>query len=697
MLHAGRLVTITGPGGCGKTRMSIELARDLVDKYADGVWLIELASVTDPLNISSKVALTIGVRDDGAHTIDQALVGAFESKQVLILLDNCEHLVLGCAKWAESILSRCPHVAILATSQENLGITGERLLPMSALSLPRESSPITSEAAMQFDSVRLFVERARASDAKFTLSHGNLPQAVSICRKLEGMPLAIELAAARVRSMPLNLLLNRLSNRLAILTGGDKTATPRHQALRATIDWSYDLLTEAERIVFSRLAVFASGWTLDHAEQVVCGDGIEESEVLDLLGRLVDKSLISFDAGLNDAESGVEPRYAMLESLREYSLKRLEDSGELDSVYRRHAEAFAHFAKDAGSGLRGACSHEWMGRLDADLDNLRAAMHWAIIHAPITSVIISTNLHLYWFMRGNAIEGLRWVTTALSRVNESRESEEALSDQLRGDALNAAGTLMWAQGKLDEAERYYAESYEIAKQLNHANGMARGLNNLAMIAGQRGDIDKADSCFHEALEVYKGENDLHHQGACLNNLARNAFTRRDLAQAQTYYEKSIDLFELTGNREMLAYVYANMGSIAFLQRQYARTLEHRLRALRVGLRIPLTIAQIINDVAEIYVRLTDFRSASALLCVIDQMRAEYDLQLAGSELEMIEHLKQVIMQYDVANLRGSTGTQVLTLDEIISLLDSKLTELAAVDWSSRNASSSEFEPQPQLP
>jgi predicted ATPase len=360
-LATTRLLTLTGSGGCGKTRLALQVAADLLEAYADGVWLVELAALADPTLVPQTVASALGVREQPVRPLTETLVDYLQPKVLLLILDNCEHLLTASAQLANALLRSCPRLRMLASSRQGLGIAGERTYRVPSLSLPQPRPLPPVERLTDYEAVRLFVERAVFTQPSFAITDQNAPAVAQVCERLDGIPLAIELAAARVKALPVEKLNERLDDMFRLLTGGSRTALPRQQTLRALIDWSYDLLSEPERALLRRLSAFAGGWTLEAAEAVGVGEGVEEWEVLDLLTSLVEKSLVLYE------EREGEGRYRLLETVRQYARDRLLESEEGEAVRTRHLEFFLHWAEQ-GPGLE---------RLETEHDNLRAALAWS--------------------------------------------------------------------------------------------------------------------------------------------------------------------------------------------------------------------------------------------------------------------------------------------------------------------------------
>jgi predicted ATPase len=371
LLADTRLLTLTGAGGCGKSRLALQVASELLRDYADGVWLSQLAPLADLAFVPQTIASVLRVPEQPGRLVSETLVRALRFKSLLLVVDNCEHLLSACAELADALVRACSTLRILATSQEPLGVPGEAVWRVPSLSVPSAGRLSPVDHLMQCESVRLFVERATFSQPGFTLTDSNAAAVVQVCRRLDGIPLAIELAAARVKVLTVEQIAARLDNRFRLLTGGSQRGLPRQRTLRAAMDWSYGLLSEKERAVLQRLSTFAGGWTLEAAEAVCSGNGIEAADVLDLLTQLVDKSLVAVET------QGEEARYRHPETVRQYSLDRLMESEEAADVRRRHRDWYLGPAERAEPELRGPGQVAWLEQLEMEHDNLRAALEWS--------------------------------------------------------------------------------------------------------------------------------------------------------------------------------------------------------------------------------------------------------------------------------------------------------------------------------
>ena len=488
LLAGSRMVTLAGVGGAGKTRLAIQTAAELVPEYPDGVWLVELAPLTDTDriydNVLSALRIEAKAAEDPADTLHRFLV----DKELLLILDNCEHLVTAAARLAETALAAGSGITILATSREMLGVPGEYTLPVPSLAAPDSLESELRAALLRYPAVRLFSERGELAKRGWRLTSENAAAVVQICQRLDGMPLAIELAAARLRMMPAEQIASRLDDRFRLLTGGSRTALPRQQTLEAAIDWSHELLSDEEKTLFARLAVFMGGFTLDAAEAVCGVDPLDGYEVLEHLGHLVDKSLVQVD---DTEEGGV--RYRMLETLRQYARQRLAESGEVEQMRRAHAEHFVGLAEEAAPHLRGEDEAYWLGRLEAELDNLRQGIGWSLEAGEAsTAQRIVGALHRFFIQRYRFVEGLAWAERAVAASD--RDTAE------RAKSLVTAGTLAQIAGDwtrthlLDEAIR-------IAEKQGLDEVLGTALNNRANAASAAGELGQAEELLRRSLDL----------------------------------------------------------------------------------------------------------------------------------------------------------------------------------------------------
>ena len=487
-----RLLTLTGAGGSGKTRLSLEVARDLVGSYPDGAWFVELASTSDPGIVAQEVANVLRVQEHPDQALVDTLAEALAGKEILLVLDNCEHLVEEAARLVDKLLASCPRLKVLATSREPLGVSGEVNWAVPSLSLPGDTTngALTAQTLVRYEAVRLFVERTRLRLPDFEVTAENAGAVVRVCRKLEGIPLAIELATARMGALAVEQVAQRLESSLDFLKGTSRSAAPRQQTLRATLDWSHDLLSDDERALFRRLSAFAGGWTLEAAEAVCWRDGIEEDDVLDLIGALVDKSLVVAEANMGGAV-----RYRLLEPVRQYASAKLDEAGEAETVWHRHAEYFLALAEEAEMAYLGPKEREWLDRLDVEHDNLGAALSWSLEDKDSDlGLRLAAALVWFWHARGYYTEGARQLEKALT-------ASSATYNVARAKALRGLAQILMVLGDLGRAQAYLEESLSLYKELGNRAGVAESLASLGWLAHHRGEAKRAESLFEESLAI----------------------------------------------------------------------------------------------------------------------------------------------------------------------------------------------------
>jgi predicted ATPase/DNA-binding CsgD family transcriptional regulator len=540
LLEDSRLLTLTGPGGCGKTRLALVAAGNLVGGFEDGAWLVELASLADPALVQGAVTSTLGVREQPGSPPTETLSGYLRTKKLLLVLDNCEHLVEACAVLAEALLRACPNLRILATSREALGIAGETRLTVPPLSLPDPRRlPAVGDLA-HYEAANLFVERAKAVKPEFALTERNAMSVAQICYRLDGIPLALELAAARVGVLSVEQIAARLDDRFALLTGGGRTALARQRTLEAAMDWSHELLSREQRTLFRRLSVFAGGFRLEAAEAVCSGllpDGeLEQGEVLDGLSRLVDKSLVA--VGEKDGEA----RYRLLETVRQYGQEKLERSGETAEIRRRHAGFLLELAEKAGPELKGPRQGEWLERLDTEHGNLRAAMRWLLEEGGAEAAArFAWALWLFWFHRGHQDEGRRWIEGVLAKG-------DALPTALRAKVLYADGAMSWGLRENSDTVRLLEESRALFRQAGDRHGEALALAATGVPTLQQGDVERATGILEEGIELLREAGDKWETGFMLAHLGMIYLDRDERARATRHFEESLALARETGHK-----------------------------------------------------------------------------------------------------------------------------------------------------
>ncbi|MGE0543220.1 MAG: tetratricopeptide repeat protein [Dehalococcoidia bacterium] len=708
LLRATRLLTLAGTGGCGKTRLALETARSIAGDYAAGAWLVELASVTDPALIASAVAGSLSVREEPGRAIRETLIDYLRPKRLLLVLDNCEHHVPVCARLVHDLLSSCPDLTVLATSRAVLGIAGETVWRVPSLSMPTVESdepgvvsdPSSVSAAAdieRFDAVRLFVERARAIRPAFVVTPANARAVAQVCRRLDGIPLAIELAAARLNLLTVEQIADRLDDRFRLLNAGNRTTLPRHQTLQALIDWSYDLLGEPERRLFERLSVFAGSFSLD-AVEAVCGDG---SYVLDVLARLVDQSLVSVE------EHGSEARYRLLETLRVYARGRLAARGETEALRQRHRDHFLALAEEAEGRLYGHGQIVWFRRLADEHDNLRAALDWSERDpdGAEPELRLAGSLWQFWLVRGYLGEARR-------RLEEALRRPDAVSPEVAAKAHYAAGILARGQQDHPAARRHQERSLDLARaagnrsivaaalhsmggmeadagndadaralldeclairtELGDQWGIGNSLFSLGYLAHRRGDNVWAEDFYEQSLRVQRAVEDKLGLAMTLNNLGHLAEERREYARARALFEECLFIRREFGDERGIALALHGLGEMASRQGDHATALpmfiESVLIAIKLGL--PKVIAPCLEGLAAVSSAVERPRHAVCLLAAADSIRKASGVPHLPAERETYGQV--------IAAIRSDLGTaafeeswaqgRAMTLEQVIALV-----------------------------
>ena len=565
ILTTTRLLTLTGAGGCGKTRLALQVARDLCrddppDRlydagclYQDGIWFVDLAPLADPALVPPVIASVFNLHPVSETPINVLLQNFFRVKNLLLVLDNCEHLIQACAQLCDGLLRACPDLKILATSLEALNIAGETALRVPSLSLPDPQKSPSVETLKQSESVRLFIERARAARSDFQSSDANTRAVAQVCRRLDGIPLAIELAAARVSSISVEEIAARLDDRFRLLTSGSRTALPRYQTLRASMDWSYDLLSEAERALFRRLGVFVGGFTLE-AVDAVCAEE-NKSEMLDLLSQLVCKSLVV-------SEQSGKSRYCLLETIREYALAKLRDAGEMDSYRARHFDYFLKFAEEIAAHLREPDAEVWLNVLEMEHDNLRAAFRWAKESGKDEAVLrLAWALSWFWWVHGYFYEARECLAVALALpgANEPRLAH------LRARTLYIAAMNARNQSDYAVASPLARESLAIFRTLGDNEGIANALREVGLAAWEQGDYVSARSSLLETLAIQK---ELESKGGTAVALMHLGITERELgnyAEGRRLIEQALKMHRDLGVEQSIGQALMHLGATAIAQ------------------------------------------------------------------------------------------------------------------------------------
>jgi predicted ATPase/class 3 adenylate cyclase/Tfp pilus assembly protein PilF len=664
-----RLLTLTGVGGIGKTRLALQVGADLLSEaqgsgsFSNGVFFVNLAPLVDPGLVVPTIAYTLGVREAGAQPIAETLKEYLMDKRLLLILDNFEQ-VLGAAPQVADLLKTALGLKVLVTSRAALNLSMERQYAVPPLPVPDPRKLSTPEALSQYDAVILFIQRAEAVKASFEVNNQNAPAVAEICYRLEGIPLAIELAAARVKVLSPQAMLSRLESRLKLLTGGARDAHTRQQTLRNTIEWSYDLLSDEEKRLFRRASVFRGGRTLEAIEEVCAGGvrgwglGISSTDeltpnpqsltplqidVLDGVTSLVDKSLMY---AVERARG--ETRYWMLETIYEYANEKLDESGEGEETRWQHALYFMWLAERAEPELTGIQQAEWLARLEDEHDNIRAALHWAResakgdshAEAAEAGLRLAGSVWRFWYVRGYFSEGREWLAGLLGLAQEGGPSQaQPMLRAYRAKALHGAGTLAWAQGEYVAARSLYEESLALRRELGDKLGIAASLNNLALVAQQQGDYDTARSLLEESLALRRELGDKLGIALSLGNLGNVAQQQGDYDTARSLDEESLALLRELGDKLGIASSLGNLGNVAQLQGDYdtARAMYEESLALRRELGAKWGIAISLNN-----------------LGTLAQLQGDYDTARAMYE-ESLAMRRELGDKWGIANSLNSLG------------------------------------------
>jgi predicted ATPase/class 3 adenylate cyclase/DNA-binding NarL/FixJ family response regulator len=637
LLTTTRLLTLTGVGGVGKTRLALHVAADVLADFSDGAWLVELAPLADPALVPQTVAATINVPEQSGRPILATLKDYLSGKHLLLVLDNCEHLIEACARLAETLLHAAPRLKILASSREALGIAGETTYRVPSLQLPNPVTTAGHAGLMQSDAVRLFCERALAAKPDFVISALNAPSVVQICHRLDGIPLALELAAARIRSLSVEQIATRLDNQFQLLTGGSRTALPRQRTLRAMIDWSYDLLDTAERRLFNRLCVFAGGWTLEAAEASCSTDGPDAAQVMDTLDQLVNKSLIIA------AGAGPEARYQMLEILRQYAREKLLESGDEERTRDRHLEYYLQLAETAEPKFSSAELIPWFDRLETEIDNVRMALRRTVGKSGIEKQLrLASALRVFWYTRGHQSECLELLQGLLLRP------EAAQRTPARVKALTVLSEYYTRIRTYPLAKLAAEEALSIAEELRDKPLKALALDSLASVYALQGMTEEARPLVEQAIAAYREIGDLHSADDSLTWLGISALRTGDYALARTVFAEHVRTERAVGNKEQLA-IALRMHGYAMFYHGDAGASAAFLDSLRLN--------------REIHDRQAIAASLSACAAVaIAQRQTERAARLLGYAAVQLEAIHAEMWPYDndqyvprVAALRAQMG------------------------------------------
>jgi len=627
-----RLVTLTGSGGSGKTRLALQIAHELtkVPKYR--IWFVELASLHNPSLIPQKIASTLDIREKSTRPILDSLFNYLSAHPSLLLLDNCEHLIEACAEIVEILLQNCANLKILATSREVLGITGEVAWTVSPLSLPVVQpwkSPTSPQEALRAyqksESVQLFTDRAATNNPEFILTSKNGVWVAEICRRLDGMPLAIELAAARVRALSVKQIAERLDDRFNLLMGGSRTAHPRHQTLEATIDWSYTLLSESEQKLLQRFSVFPGGGTLEAIESVCMGKSTNKSEVLDILSQLVDKSLVVVN------QKPGKRRYSLLETIREFALEILINSQDVNSTKDRHLDFFLQFAEEAEPKIKGPEQLVWYERLETEHDNLRAALDWALESKNADAGLrLAGSLGFFWFVRGYLREGVVWLERVLKNTEGAPPSSQA-------KALRFLGSLLiFSEDKdFERISTFLEKSLELYRELDDRAGIAWVLTQLGIAAAIQGELIKANKFHGESLALRLEVGNPWDIAQSLGNLASLAIQQKDNTSGKQFAESALAWFQKAGDQRSIARITGDLAWIAGTEGDFSDAIALQTKSLAqlVQFGDDWSCAELLEGLANWAYEQGNSKRTAILLGAAEALRENAGMPLQGNEYD----------------------------------------------------------------
>lgn len=601
LLNQTRLLTIYGPGGCGKTRLALHAAVGLLTRLADGVWFVDFTSLRDATLIPQAVAAALALALDPSRPLKEALLEQLQEKRLLLLLDNCEHLAEACSSFIVDVLRKCPHVRLLVTSREVLHVPGETEWLVPPLTYPGAQESPSSEELFRYDAIRLFLDRARSRLPSWQLESERLQLLAQVCHRLDGLPLAIELLVPALKVRTMERIVGQLGNVLTLL-GNGYGIDPRHRSMRASLDWSHDLLQEPEKRLLRRLSVFVGGATLDAITGVCSGNGVSERRVPELLIFLLDKSL------LDVSTTAWEARYSLKEVIRQYAAEKLEDADEEAETYQRHRDWFLRFAKEADSNLVGPDESNWLNHLDTEYSNLRAALIWSQTSGDVATLFsLVTALSNFWYQRGYLQEGRQWFEVALKSTQ--------VSPPMRANLLRGEGRLATVQGDFDTAISCFRESLELSRLIGDEQGAGVALNNLGAIALSLGEYDSSRTYLEEALVIQRRRGDTRKAANILNNLGGCALGQGDLERAITLYNEAINIWREAGDRFKVVDSLDNLGVIARLQGDFTKALEllHEALAIRTELGDQSGIPKTMSEIAKAHADQGRYSEARALL------------------------------------------------------------------------------------
>jgi predicted ATPase/class 3 adenylate cyclase len=695
------LLTLVGSGGVGKTRLALQVGAELLDLYSDGVWFVDFATISDPELVASVVAKSFGMSQEPGRRIEESIPPWLKRKQLLLIFDNCEHLLEPVAALADMILAAVQGVHILATSRQALDISGEVVHRLPSLGVPFDVTALPADEAVRYGAVALFVDRATAADTRFVLTDNTAPIVAEICRHLDGIPLAIELAAARVKVLSMPHLAQRLNERFKILTGGSRGALPRQKTLSATIDWSYDLLTPQEQLLFARLGIFAGGFGLDTAAAVCGGDDLDESDILDLMTSLIDKSLVVVEA------SDEQERYRLLESTAAYALEKLRTFGQRDRMARRHAEYFRDLSEAADERFGSRPRFEWLAGVEPELDNYRAALNWALTqeHDILLGGAIVGALAQLWFDAGLIVEGRYWIDLALERMGSASQPRIAARLQLTlarllsgarryeaskramrlyesaGDAAGfaraqrLAGSALYQMGRLVEARQTTLQAAAVSRASKDAWSRAHCLSQLAYIETDLGNFDAGREFHRQALAGMKTLGDELGASLVLGDAAEQEFAVGHYEQALRLICEALELGSVGRDHRIAAAFHANAAAYCIALGDPAGARESARKGLGLARRVrnEVALVGVLQHLALLAALGGDARSGAHSLGYVDgryewlRMKRQHTEQWGYDSL--LTALRKALSEDEIKKLaaEGAAWSEDQAVDEALKV------------------------------
>lgn len=652
-LPTTRLLTLIGAGGCGKTRLALQVATDMAEAHPDGVWWVELAALTDPALVPQTIAAALGVQEHAGHPVKETLLAHLRERDLLLVLDNCEHLVDACASIVEDIFQTCPAIKILATSREELHILGETIWLVPSLSFPRSQvrtgSTLDLDLVEESEAAQLFIERVKAKLPSFTLTRQNAPAILQICQRLDGIPLALELAAARIPMLTVEQLAARLDNRFQVLTSGSRTALPRHQTLHALITWSYDLLTAEEKVLLNRLSIFAGSWTLEAAEAICSGTIVGADRVMEIMQELIQKSMV-----VVETQDDVM-RYYLLETIREYAAEKLYESGEAEALATRYSDWFLALVERAYAEITGQDQVAWFSRMSRERDNVQAALVWASKQGKIEAVArFVVALYRFWLSWAWLSEARRWLELVLLHTGE-------LPKDVYARVLSAAGMIAQVQGDYENAYSRYRMSLELTREIGKPAMIATALANLGDLAYGRSDYQTARGLYEESLELRRQIGEPAAIATALAALGIVAYGQGDYDEACRHFEESLAIRREIGNRQGSAQILLFLGGISLERGDFAeaRALIEENLVIRRLLGDERGIIQALIVLGRIALVDGDVDTAEALEEeAIERCRGDIDKWLIAAAMNNLGRVARAQGHYELAARRHAESLRL---------------------------------------